>query len=230
VAERHVVLIGLPRAARTTIARLLAKVLERPFAEVDELLELTSGCPLPRLRRQRCEAEVRRLEGRLLAELLGRSTPLVISAPERTEVGPEIRSVVADSAVVFWIRDRVGLPDEASALDQELADRVVDVEAFQPLDGDPEPLIVGHILEQLAASDLPGPVRLPTPPAQAIADGHEAACPGLDDELSALYQEVADVAVDVEPFHSLDHDPTGAIARHIVHLLALGETDADAKE
>ena len=177
VAARHVVLIGLPRAGRTSIARLLAKVLERPFAEVDEVLELATGCPLPRLRRQRGEAEVRRLEGRLLAEMLGRCAPLVISAPEATEVGREIRSVVADSAVVFWIRDRVRLPGEVSALCQELADRVVDVEVFQSLDGDPEPLIVGHILEQLAASDLPGPVRLPTPPAQAIVDGHEARSP-----------------------------------------------------
>ena len=128
MAERHVVLIGLPRAARTSSARLLAKVLERPFAEVDEVLELAGGCSLPRLRRQRGEAEVRRLEGRLLAEMLGRCTPLVISAPEPTEVGDELRSVVADSAVVFWIRDRVGLPDGGSALCQELAYRVVEVE------------------------------------------------------------------------------------------------------
>lgn len=230
MAERHVVLVGLPRAARTSIARLLAKVLERPFAEADEVLELTTGYPLPRLRRQLGEAEVRRLEGRLLAKLLGRCAPLVISAPEPTEVGHEIRSVVADSAVVFWIRDRARLPGEGSMLGEELADRVVDGELFQALDGDPGPLIVGHILEQLAASDLSGPARLPTPPAQPIVDGHEAARPWLDDELSALYHEVADVDVDVEPFQSLDDDPAGAIARHIVDLLALAETDPEAKE
>jgi hypothetical protein len=230
VAERHVVLFGLPRAARTSIARLLAKVLERPFADADEVLELTTGCPLPRLGRQLGEADMRRLEGRLLAELLGRCAPLVISAPEPTEVGHEIRSVVADSAVVFWIRDRVRLPGEGSMLGQELADRVVDVEVFQSLDGDPGPLIVGHILELLAASDLPDPVRLPTPPPPAIVDGHEAARPWLDDEVSAPYHEVADVTVDVEPFHSLDDDPAGAIARHIVDLLALAEADAEAKE
>jgi hypothetical protein len=85
------------------------------------------------------------------------------------------------------------------------------------------------MLEQLAASDLPGPVRLPSPPRQPIVDGHEAARAWLLD-LSALYHEVADVEVDVEPFHSLDEDPTGAIARHIVDLLALGETDTDAEE
>jgi Shikimate kinase len=230
VAERHVVLIGLPRAGRTSIARLLAKVLERPFAEADEVLELTTGCPLPRLRRQRGEAEVRHLEGRLLAQMLGRCAPLVISAPEATEVAREIRSVAADSAVVVWMRDRVRLPGDMSALGQELADRVVDVEVFRSLDGAPEPFIVGHILELLAASDLPGPVRLPTPPPQGIFDGQEAARPRLDDELAALYHEVADVTVDVEPFHPLDDDPTGAIVRRIVDLLALGETDADAKE
>jgi hypothetical protein len=230
VAERHVVLIGLPRAARTNIARLLATVLERPFAEADELLELTTGSPLSRLRRQRGEAEASRLEGRLVAEMLDRCAPLVISAPEATEVSREIRSVAADSAVVFWLRDRVALPGSLCALGQELADRVLDVERFQSLDGDPELLIVGHILELLAAGDLPGPVRLPTPPPQAIVDGHEAARPRLDEDLAMLCAKVADAVVDVEPFHSLDDDPIGAIARHIVDLLVLGETDPDAKE
>jgi Shikimate kinase len=230
VAERHVVLIGLPRAARTNIARLLATVLERPFAEADELLELTTASPLSRLRRQRGEAEVSRLEGRLVAEMLDRCAPLVISAPEATEVSREIRSVAADSAVVFWLRDRVALPGSLCALGQELADRVLDVELCQSLDGDPELLIVGHILELLAAGDLPGPVRLPTPPPQAIVDGHEAARPRLDEDLATLCAKVADAVVDVEPFHSLDDDPIGAIARHIVDLLVLGETDPDAKE
>jgi hypothetical protein len=230
VAERHVVLIGLPRAARTNIARLLATVLERPFAEADELLELTTASPLSRLRRQRGEAEVSRLEGRLVAEMLDRCAPLVISAPEATEVSREIRSVAADSAVVFWLRDRVALPGSLCALGQALADRVLDVELFQSLDGDPELLIVGHILELLAAGDLPGPVRLPTPPPQAMVDGHEAARPRLDEDLATLYAKVADAVVDVEPFHSLDDDPIGAIARHIVDLLVLGETDPDARE
>jgi hypothetical protein len=48
--------------------------------------------------------------------------------------------------------------------------------------------------------------------------------------LSALYHDVADVTVEVEPFHSLDDDPTGATVRHTVKLLAVGDTDADAKE
>jgi shikimate kinase len=230
VTERHVVLIGLPRAARTSIARGLATALERPFAEADELLELTTGCPLSRLRRQRGDAEVRRLEGQLVAMMLDRCAPLVMSAPEATELSREIRSVVAASAVVFWIQDRAPVPSELSALGQELADRVLDVEVFPSLDRDPEPLIVGHILELLAAGNLPDPVRIPAPRPQATVDGHEAAPTRLDEDLAALYHEVADVVVDVEPFHSLEDDPIGAIARHIVDLLALGETDADAKE
>jgi hypothetical protein len=227
VPERHVLLIGLTRDARTRTARLLATVLQRPFAEADEVLELSTGSSLSRLQRERGEADVRRIEGRLVAELLGRWGLLVMSAPETLDVGCELRSVVADSAVVFWLRDRAR-PAEPSAVGQELADRVVDIAALQPVHGDPAPLIVGHILELLAGGDRPGPVRLPGPILAAIADGDEADPPRLDDALAVLCHELADMIVDVESFHSGDNDATPAIVRHIADRLALGETDADA--
>jgi shikimate kinase len=229
VADRHVVLIGLPRAGRTGIGRRLAAALERPFADTGELVELGTGRPLARLRRERGESEVRRLAGRQLAGLLGRGSPLVVSAPAAIEIRDEDRAALASSAVVFRLRGPVGRLGEALAPGQDVADRVVDVEPVDLLNGDRDQLVAGHILDLLAAGDLPGPIRFPSPDRRADADSHEAAPPRSDDELAALYQEVADMIVDVEPFHARD-DPAGAIARHIIDQLPQGEADADAEE
>jgi shikimate kinase len=214
VRDRHVVLIGLPGAGKTSVGRQLARLLERPFADADEQLELTAGCTIPRLFRERGEAEVRRLEAQLLAELLGRDCPLVVSAPGAAEIGDDNRALLAESAVVFWIQGSirlltelsdpthrprvvdghedalVRLDGELSVLYEEVADCVVDIEPFHGLAGEPKELIARHIVD-LLAGDLPGPVRLPGHRPRVV-DGHAEALVGLDGELSVLYEEAAD--------------------------------------
>jgi shikimate kinase len=191
-ADRHVVLIGLPGAGKTSVGRQLARALERPFADADDQLELSVGCTIPQLFRERGEAEVHRLEGELLAELLGRAHPLVVSAPGAADITPATRALLAESAVVFWIRGSVRfltelsdpthrprvvngheqalvrLEGELSALYGEVADRVVDIEQFHARGGEPKRLIAHHIVDLLAAGDLParrarGPAGVPAP-------------------------------------------------------------------
>jgi shikimate kinase len=172
-AERHVVLIGLPGAGKTSVGRRLAKELERPFADGDEQLELSAGSTIPRLFRERGESAVRQLEGETLAELLSRSYPLVVSASGGIELRDELRALLAESAVVLWLRGSVDF----------LAGR--SDPTYRPL----------------------------------VVDGHEQALTRLEAELSALYEEVADLVVDIEPLHSLDGQPKRVIARHIVEQL-----------
>jgi shikimate kinase len=185
-ADRHIVLIGLPGAGKTSVGRQLARVLERPFADADEQLELSVGRTIPQLFQERGESELHRLEAALLAELLGRDYPLVVSAPGAAHIGAENRALLAESAVVFWIHGSVRfltelsdpahrprvvdgheealvrLEGDLSALYAEVADEVVDIERFHSVGGEPKQLIADHIVELLAAGDLPGPVRLPT--------------------------------------------------------------------
>jgi shikimate kinase len=206
-ADRHIVLIGLPGAGKTSVGRQLARVLERPFADADEQLELSVGCTIPQLFRERGESELHRLEAELLAELLGRDHPLVVSAPGAAHIGAENRALLAESAVVFWIHGSVRfltelsdpahrprvvdsheealvrLEGELSGLYAEIADRVVDIERFHELGGEPKQLIADHIVELLAAGDLPGPVHLPTH-GPLVVDRHEGACAPSDRELS----------------------------------------------
>jgi shikimate kinase len=189
-ADRHVVLIGLPGAGKTSIGRRLARLLQRPFADVDERLELTTGIAIPRLVRVHGDRERRRREGHVLADLLGRHATLVISAPGAMELVTESRELLARSATVLWIRGSLDLLAELSdpthrprlahghresltRLDATLAadyadaaDLVVDIDPFHAadrgsLDNEPRHAIARHIAELLTTGDLAGTVPVP---------------------------------------------------------------------
>lgn len=225
--DRHIVLIGLPGAGKTSIGRHLAKLLQRPFADADEQLELTAGCTIPRLVRERGDDELQRQERKILTDLLRRYGTLVISAPGAVEIEDEMQALLARSAVVLWIRGPIPLltelsdplhrprladghheslarlERELSAVYEDVADHIVDIEPFHTLDDEPKRTISRHILELLDVTDLPPDTTSPA-----------------HDDLSALYEEVADHIVDIEPFHTLDDEPKHTITRHILHLLA----------
>jgi shikimate kinase len=246
-ADRHVVLIGLPGAGKTSIGRRLAKVLRRPFADADEQLELTIGSTIPRVVREGGEAELRRLESQTLRDLLSRFSPLVVSAPGGAQIEDEHRASLARSATVFWIRGSVRflaelsdptyrprlddshevaltrLERELSTHYAEIADHIVDIEPFHSLDLEPKHAIARHIVELPGAGDLRGSDAVPTG-SQLPLDGNEAASAQLESDLVAHYAEIADHIVDVEPFRSIDGDAKRALVRRIIELLDLGET------
>jgi shikimate kinase len=241
-AERHVVLIGLPGAGKTNAGRKLAKVLQRPFADADEQLELAVGTTIPRVFHGRGEAELRRLEGEVLADLLSRTGPLVVSAAGGTEIGDDLRALLASSAVAVWLRGSVGfltqlsdpthrprvadgheaalarLERELSTVYGEIADHTVDVEPFHGLGGQARDALVSHIVHLLTDDDPRGWVRLP-PSDPAEIDGYVDALARAEREASAHLDDIADHVVDVEPFHALGGEPRRTIARHIAELL-----------
>jgi shikimate kinase len=235
-ADRHVVLIGLPGAGKTNIGRHLAKLLQRPFADADEQLELTVGCTISRLAHERGDDDLHRREGQTLTDLLGHYSALVISAPGAVELGHDNQAQLARSAVVVWIRGPIRLlaelgdpthrprladghhealarlERELSATYEDVADHIVDIEPFHALDDEPKRTVARHILGLLTAGDLQGAVHIPT-------DDHDH--PALPErELSAIYEDVADHIVDIEPFHALDDEPKRIITRRILALLA----------
>ncbi len=230
-ADRHVVLLGLGGAVGTNAGRHLAALLQRPFADTDEQLELTAGCTIHRLAREWGEDEVRRWGGRVLADLLARDGALVIAAAGAIEIDRETRARLARSSVAVWARGslvpgpdqrdasagpcRSRLEGEPSTRYEDVADHVVDLAPFLPLD-DPGRAVAHHILHVLSAGGLRGTVRVP----DRGPEGDDDQLIGQGEpDLARLYEQVADVAVDVEPFHDLD-DPERAMARHILRLLA----------
>jgi shikimate kinase len=172
--DRHVVLVGLPGAGKTSVGRRLSKELDRPFADADEQLELTAGQTIPRIFRDRGEEEFRRLETEVLSDLLGRSAPIVIASGGGTVIHERNRVLMRDHAVVIWLRASaeflVGRTDptfrpllsedplaaysrletERTGLYAEVADAVIDIEPFHTLDDKPKRLVARHIVDLLS--------------------------------------------------------------------------------
>lgn len=171
---RHVVLVGLMGVGKSTVGRRLAKELGRPFADLDEQVELREGATIPRIFQDAGEERFRAVESEVLADLVARPSPLVLAAGGGVVTRPQNRAVLARSgAFVVWLR----------ASPEFLARRT---------DTAHRPLLAGDAAATLAR---------------------------LADERRHLYDEVADVAVDVEPFHEGAEKPKRALARHIAGLV-----------
>lgn len=174
VNRRHVVLVGLMGVGKSTVGRRLAKELARPFADVDEQVELHAGVTIPTIFSDLGEESFRKTESEVFAGLLHRPSPLVVAAGGGAVTGSANRAVLAETgAFVVWLR--------ASA--EFLAGRT-------------------------------DPTHRPL-----LANDPESTLARLLAERTPLYEEVADVAVDVEPFHLGDEKPKRALARHIAALV-----------
>ena len=183
--HRHVVLVGLMGVGKSTVGRRLAKELSRPFADVDEQVELQAGVTIPTIFRDLGEESFRKTESEVFAGLLRRPSPLVVAAGGGAVTGAANRAVLAESgAFVVWLR--------ASA--EFLAGRT-------------------------------DPTHRPL-----LANDPESTLARLLAERTPLYEEVADVAVDVEPFHLGDEKPKRALARHIATLITGEPTASTAVE
>jgi shikimate kinase len=170
---RHIVLVGLMGVGKSTVGRRLAKEVQRPFADVDEQVELAAGATIPTLFAQRGEAAFRTLESEVLADLLGREAPLVIAGGGGVvTVGANRAALVAEDAFVVWLQ----------ASPEFLAART---------DPRHRPLLQGDAVGTLT---------------RLLADR------------GSLYAQVADMAVDIEPFHADAEKPKRALASHIADL------------
>jgi len=179
---RHVVLVGLMGVGKSTVGRRLAKELERPFVDVDEQVELRAGLAIPALFRRDGEDAFRRVEAEVLADLVGRTDPLVIAAGGGAVNRPENGALLVGRAFVVWLRASpafvaarvdpthrpllAGEPDPVAALARlqaerqpayaEAADVDVDVEPFHRGDDKPKRALARHIAA-LVRGEVPPP-------------------------------------------------------------------------
>ena len=58
----HLILVGLPGAGKSTVGRLLAELLRRPFVDLDEVIAARAGMPVPLIFKERGEAFFRQTE------------------------------------------------------------------------------------------------------------------------------------------------------------------------
>jgi shikimate kinase len=152
-AGRHVVLVGMMGAGKSTVGELLASRLGVGHVDTDTEVERRCGGRLEELWRCGGEVAFRAAESLALSDALGREGPLVVSVGGGAVLDPANRELIRQRATVVWLRAEVatlqarvgagqGRPllsgDPAAALArldrvrrpvyQSLADVVVDVD------------------------------------------------------------------------------------------------------
>ncbi|HET7770058.1 MAG TPA: shikimate kinase [Chloroflexota bacterium] len=130
---KHVVLVGLSGSGKSTIGRLLADRLGRPFVDTDDLIVQRAGMPIPQLFAERGEPQFRALEREAVAAALD-GPAAVIATGGGAPVDENNRRVLWDGNLVVWLDAPVGA----------LARRVGSA-------GDGRPLLAGGAAERLAA-------------------------------------------------------------------------------
>jgi shikimate kinase len=100
VQHRHVVLIGMMGAGKTTVGRLLARRLGWDFWDNDEALRAATARTAAEVQRKAGMGALHATEGRLLRAALAREAPTVFAAAASVVLEP----AVLGGAVTVWLR------------------------------------------------------------------------------------------------------------------------------
>lgn len=129
---KHLVLIGMMGAGKSSVGRVLARKLDRPLLDSDELIEQRSGRTVREIWTTDGEAEFRKLETMTLIDVLSGDEPSVIAAAGGVVLETANRTVLAESdAHVVWLLANVEL----------LIDRVKSGTHRPLLDDDPDAMM-----------------------------------------------------------------------------------------
>ena len=101
--KRHLILVGLPGAGKTTVGRLAAADLDAPFLDLDDVIELSAGKSIARLFADQGEAAFRTLEREAMERALA-GAPSVIAAGGGWVAQPGNLEAVAGRAVVVYLQ------------------------------------------------------------------------------------------------------------------------------
>ena len=154
----HLVLVGLMGSGKSTVGRLLAERLHRPFFDSDAMVEARTGRTVREIFESDGEATYRPLETDALLAALDSPAPAVIAAAGGVVLSAVNREALRDRAAkVVWLRaspqllvDRALRADHRPLLEQdpanvmarmaddrrdlytEVADEVVDIDDLTP--------------------------------------------------------------------------------------------------
>ena len=141
MSDRHLVLVGLMGAGKTTVGQRCAELLDRPFVDTDELVEATAQLRVAEIFEQFGEPHFRELERQAVADVAASPAPLVIGCGGGAVLDPDSRRALRDRGVVVWLQA------PASVLSERVAG-----DGARPLLRDASPVTT---LERLALTRAP---------------------------------------------------------------------------
>ncbi|MGB9113185.1 MAG: bifunctional shikimate kinase/3-dehydroquinate synthase [Acidimicrobiales bacterium] len=102
--RRHIVLVGMMGAGKTSTGRRLAALLRRKFVDTDTLIESEAQLSIGELFQREGEERLREIERRVFDEALSSSEPSVIATGGGAVLDDENRERVAEEGEVVWLR------------------------------------------------------------------------------------------------------------------------------
>lgn len=105
-AERHVALLGVRGAGKSSVGAALAAQLGARFVEVDQRVEQLAGLRIGEIFEIHGEAYYRRLEREVLDQLLSERRPLVLATGGSIVNDPASYGLLRERARTVWLRAR----------------------------------------------------------------------------------------------------------------------------
>ena len=103
-AGRHIVLVGLPGAGKTTVGAMVAERLGREFMDFDRVIERRHGDTIASIFAQFGETKFRALERELTAEVVERAKPSVLAPGGGWITIPEGVALLRPHGVLVYLR------------------------------------------------------------------------------------------------------------------------------
>ena len=103
-AARHVVVIGLMAAGKSTLGEALARRLGRRFYDNDRQVADLAGAPAAKILDRHGRDALHDIETAALHEALDSEAPAVITAAAATVLDERARARLQDEALVVWVR------------------------------------------------------------------------------------------------------------------------------
>lgn len=97
-------LVGLMGVGKTTVGRLCAERLGRPFVDTDDVVEALAGLAVPEIFATGGELRFRELERQAVADVCNGPEPLVIACGGGAVLDAENRRRLGDAGYVVWLR------------------------------------------------------------------------------------------------------------------------------
>lgn len=114
----NIVLVGMPGCGKSTVAQMLSQALGRKAVDADAQIEALAGCTIPEIFVSSGEAEFRKLETQVLAEL-GKQSSLIIATGGGCVTREENYPLLHQNGTIFWLtRGLEKLPTDGRPLSQ----------------------------------------------------------------------------------------------------------------
>jgi shikimate kinase len=102
--DRHLVLVGLMGAGKTTVGALCAKRMSRPFVDTDDLVETAAGMTIADLFAVSGEGRFRALEREAVADACASPRPAVIACGGGAVLHADNRRTLKKNGLVVWLQ------------------------------------------------------------------------------------------------------------------------------